>query len=120
MRYEHAGAQPVYAPNSFGGPAADIERYGQDPCWSVSGEMVRNAYTLHREDYDYRQAGELVRKVLSETDREHLVNNVVGHMKPVRRDVQDRALAHWRAVDGQLGDRIAAGLGIGVPTAARA
>jgi hypothetical protein len=41
-------------------------------------------------------------------------------MKPVRRDVQERALGHWRRVDGALGDRIAAGLGIGVPTAARA
>ncbi len=120
MRYEHAGAQPVYAPNSFGGPSADVERYGQDPGWSVSGQMVRGAYTLHRDDDDYKQAGDLVRKVLSSEDRDHLVSNVVGHMKPVRRDVQERALGHWHAVDGELGDRIAAGLGIGVPTAARA
>jgi catalase len=120
MRYDHAGAQPVYAPNSFGGPSADVERYGQDPGWSVSGEMVRGAYTLHREDDDYQQAGDLVRNVLSGEDRDHLVSNVVGHMKPVRQDVQERALGHWRAVDGELGDRIAAGLGIGVPAAARA
>ena len=120
MRYEHAGAQPVYAPNSFGGPSADVERYGQDPGWSVNGEMVRGAYTLHRDDDDYRQAGDLVRNVLSAEDRDHLVSNVVGHMKTVRRDVQERALGHWRAVDGELGDRIAAGLGIGVAAAAGA
>ncbi len=120
MRYEHAGAQPVYAPNSFNGPAADVERYGQDPGWSVSGEIVRGAYTLHRDDDDYRQAGELVRKVLSDKERDHLVSNVVGHMKPVRRDVQERAVAHWRRVDGGLGDRIAGGLGLGVPAPARA
>jgi catalase len=82
--------------------------------------MVRGAYTLRRDDDDYRQAGDLVRKVLSDKDREHLVSNVVGHMKPVRRDVQERALGHWRGVDRELGDRIAAGLGISAPTAARA
>ena len=26
MTYRHQGKQPVYAPNSFGGPAADPER----------------------------------------------------------------------------------------------
>jgi catalase len=112
MRYMHAGAQPVYAPNSFGGPAADIERYGDEAGWAVSGEMLRSAYTLRPDDDDYGQAGALVREVLSSQDRDHLVANLVGHMRPVRSDVKLRALEHWGKVDKTLGDRIAEGLGV--------
>ncbi|HYM66595.1 MAG TPA: catalase, partial [Patescibacteria group bacterium] len=111
MRYAHAGPQPVYAPNSFGGPTAD-ERHADGSAWPVSGEMVRSAYTLRRDDDDYGQAGALVRNVLSAKDRDNLVDNLVGHMKPVRADVQRRAIDHWRKVDETLGDRIAAGLGV--------
>jgi len=34
MRYAHAGHQPVYAPNSYGGPQADALG-GADPGWLV-------------------------------------------------------------------------------------
>jgi len=116
MRYRHNGNQPVYAPNSYGGPKADPELY-QDPAWFTSGEIVRSAYTLRAEDDDYGQAGTLYRKVLSPTDRDHLVSNLVGHMgSGVERFVQERALAHWYKVDSELGARIAKGLGLEVKT----
>ncbi|HVB76535.1 MAG TPA: catalase [Candidatus Nitrosotalea sp.] len=114
MRFAHAGDQPVYAPNSMGGPAAEVGRFGGDPGWTVSGEMVREAYTLRRDDDDYSQAGALVRDVLSELDRDHLVSNVVGHMTGVRRDVQERAVGHWLKIDQPTGERIAAGLDLAV------
>ena len=38
MRYRDNGTQPVYAPNSFGGPEADPQH--EDPGWPVSGEMI--------------------------------------------------------------------------------
>jgi len=114
MRYQHAGDQPVYAPNSFGGPAADPARF-PDPSWNVSGEIVRTAYTLHSEDDDYGQPGALVRAVLSETDRAHLAHNIAEHLRPVEPTIQARSLEHWRRVDQQLGDRIAEGLGLAVP-----
>jgi catalase len=113
MRYRHSGDQPVYAPNSFGGPAADPVRF-PDPSWDVSGEIVRTAYTLHSEDDDYGQPGTLVRNVLSDTDRDHLVHNITTHLKPVQADIQRRSVEHWRKVDERLGDRIAEGLGIAV------
>ena len=79
MTFHHAGDQPVYAPNSYGGPAADADRAGQVN-WEVKpGELGRYAYDKHVDDDDFGQAGSLVRDVLSETDREHLVTNVVGH-----------------------------------------
>jgi catalase len=116
MRYHHSVDQPVYAPNSFGGPAADPARY-PDPSWQATGELVRNAYTLHSEDDDYGQPGSLVRTVMSDSDRDHLVNNLVAHMTPVEREVQVRSVEHWRKVDQRLGDRVAEGLGLAVPAA---
>jgi len=45
-------SDPVYAPNSKGGPQADSARY-QPPSWHSDGDMVRAAYTLHTEDDDW-------------------------------------------------------------------
>jgi catalase len=113
MRYKHDGDQPVYAPNSYGGPKADPNRY-RDPSWFVeAGEIMRTAYVPHAEDNDFVQAGTLYRKVLSPTDRDHLVSNIVGHMGGgVERAIQERAVALWRQVDAELGQRIAHGLGL--------
>lgn len=114
MRYRHNGDQSVYAPNSFGGPAADPKRFSEPAGWEVSGEIMRSAYQPHREDSDYGQAGSLWRNVLSDTERDHLVSNIVTHMRDgVDFDVQARALEHWRQVDPELGARIAKGLGNG-------
>ncbi len=112
MRYRHNGKQPVYAPNSYGGPQADPERYSE-PSWTTSGEIVRSAYTLHAEDNDFVQAGNFYRHTLSATDRDHLVSTLVGHMgQGVDRFVQERALNNWYQVDNELGSRIASGLGL--------
>lgn len=112
MRYRYEESQPVYAPNSFGGPKADPARVGES-YWSTSGEIMRSAYTLHAEDDDFGQAGTFYRKALDDTGREHLVNNIVAHMGDgVDRDIQERALRNWQQVDGELGRRIAQGLGL--------
>lgn len=57
---------------------------------------------------------------MSDTDREHLVANIVGHASDdVASETQLRVVAYWSAVDPDLGDRVAAGLRInaGSPTA---
>jgi catalase len=119
MRYAHSGNQPVYAPNSYLGPRADPVRYA-DPSWFVeAGEIVRSAATLHEEDNDFIQPGNLYREAMSATDRDHLVSNIVGHMGDgVERQVQERAVALWRQVDPTLGTRIAQGLGLVTRTSA--
>ncbi|HET8913563.1 MAG TPA: catalase [Ktedonobacteraceae bacterium] len=114
MRFRHSGNQPVYAPNSFGGPQADPQRY-PDPSWSASGEIMRSAYVAHAEDSDFIQPGHLYRNVLSATEREHLANNIIGHMsQDVERPIQERALKIWHQVDPELGSAIARGLGLSV------
>ncbi|HPF27626.1 MAG TPA: catalase, partial [Steroidobacteraceae bacterium] len=110
MRTENV-ADPVYAPNSYGGPKADPTRAAEAGVWHADGDMVRKAYTLRKDDDDFGQAGTLVREVLDEAARERLVGNVVGHLKGgVSAPVLKRALAYWRQVDEKLGDRIAEGV----------
>ncbi|MEV4441173.1 catalase [Streptomyces sp. NPDC049577] len=108
MRYTPSTTARPYAPNSYGGPAADTARFGETAGWQASGEMVREAYKLHREDDDWGQAGTLVRQVLDDGQRERLVDNVSGHLSNgVSRPVLDRALQYWRNIDKETGDRIA-------------
>ncbi len=111
MTFHHAGARPVYAPNSYGGPQANAEA-GADLTWSVeAGEIGRYAYAKHADDDDFGQPGTLYREVMSDTDRTNLVANIVGHASDhVSDEIKLRVIAYWTKVDGQLGARVAAGL----------
>lgn len=51
MRVENT-TDPVYAPNSKGGPQADPDRYPEAAVWSADGDFIRAAYTLRKEDED--------------------------------------------------------------------
>lgn len=112
MRYRHNGTQPVYAPNSFGGPAAD-PRYEEEPGMFVSGEIVRSASALHRDDDDFGQPRALWTNVLSETDREHMVTNIANHLKGgVQPDITARAIVYWSNIHADLGARVSRALGL--------
>jgi catalase len=113
MTYRHNGNQPVYAPNSYGGPKADPS--AELPTWlAEAGEIGRYAYEKHRDDGDYVQPRALYRDVMNDTDRDHLVSNIVGHASDgVSDDVQRRVVGYWANVDADLGARVAAGLGQG-------
>ncbi|WP_031520407.1 catalase [Streptomyces sp. NRRL F-5123] len=109
MRFEPNRVGAPYAPNSYGGPAASPTAYGDIAGWQAAGDMVREAYTLHREDDDFGQPGTLVREVMDDAARDRLVGNVVGHLGDgVSAPVLERAFAYWRSIDRQTGDRIAA------------
>jgi catalase len=109
MRVQNA-TEPVYAPNSKGGPQADPAR-AAEVHWEADGEMVRSAYTLRRDDDDYGQAGTMVRDVLDDAARDRLVNNVVGHLlNGVSKPVLTRAFEYWQNIDKTLGDRIERGV----------
>jgi catalase len=103
---------PVYAPNSYGGPAADPERYPEEAVWAADGDMVRTAYSLRADDDDWSQAGTLVRDVMDDAARDRLVSNIVGHLQDgVSDKVLARGVTYWRNVDQTLGDRVAEGVG---------
>jgi catalase len=103
-------SDPVYAPNSYGGPAAQPapEEAG---LWHSDGDMVRQAYTLREDDDDWSQAGALVREVMDEDARGRLVDNVVGHLcDGVSEKVLERAFEYWRNIDGETGEKIEKGV----------
>ncbi|WP_116599132.1 catalase [Primorskyibacter marinus] len=113
MRVENV-SDPVYAPNSYGGPAADPSLTDDAGLWYADGDMVRQAYTLREDDDDWGQAGTLVRDVLDDAARDRLVSNIVGHLKGgVSEKVLKRAFDYWRNVDETLGERIEKGVAEG-------
>ena len=109
------GAGPNYWPNSFGGPAPDPAAL--EPHFPVEGEAGRHAYT-HPND-DFFQPGELYRKAMNDLDREHLVGNIVDHLKNALPRIQKRQCALFWKADRQWGERVAAGLGLDAAEVAR-
>ena len=106
MRHHNPG-DPVYVPNSKGGPHADTARFGEPAGWPAAGQMQHAAATLHAEDDDWGQAGTLVRDVLDDAARDRLVHNIVGHLlNGVSQPVLLRAFEYWHNIDKNLGDRI--------------
>ncbi|TFG08218.1 catalase [Candidatus Thorarchaeota archaeon] len=113
MRIDNV-SDPVYAPNSKGGPVADGARYPPVEVWNATGEFVRAAYTLRKDDDDWGQAGTLVRKVMDDAQRNRLVSNVVGALKGgVSEPVLKRAFEYWKNIDKDVGDRIEKGVKAG-------
>ena len=108
---------PVYAPNSYGGPAADPSATDDAGLWAADGEMIREGYVSHAEDDDWGQAGTMVREVLDDDARDRLVSNVAGHLADGVSDaVLARAFQYWKNIDREIGERIeqAVGAPVGV------
>jgi catalase len=109
MRFRNA-SDPVYAPNSMGGPKADPAR-AAEVRWHVDGEMVRQAYTPRQDDDDFAQAGALVREVMDAEQRERLAGNIIGHVSSgVTEPVLSRVFEYWRNVDADLGRAVEDGV----------
>ena len=111
MRFDgNGGGGPNYWPNSFGGPAPDPSF--AFPAIEVTGAAARNAYVLG--DVDFVQAGTLYGKVMTDKDREHLVANIVGHLKGAQKRIQLRQTSLFFKADADYGERVAKGLGLDV------
>jgi catalase len=113
MTYRHSGDQPVYAPNSYGGPVAD-PALGVEIGWDVeAGELERVAYRKHAQDDDFGQPGTLIREVMGDEERSALVEGIVGHAsKGLTSEMQMRVVAYWNRIDAGIGGRVAEGLGV--------
>ena len=97
---------PVYAPNSYGGPHAQPQ-IGGEATWHADGDMVRAAYTLREDDDDWSQARALVMEVMDDAQRDRFVGNVAGHLADgVSEPVLKRAFDYWACIDGSIAERI--------------
>jgi catalase len=109
MRFDgNGGGGPNYWPNSFGGPAPD-PGYAL-PAIDVAGPAARHAFTLG--DVDFAQAGALFSRIMTATDREHLVANIVGHLKGAQKRLQLRQTALFTKAAAAYGEGVAKGLGL--------
>jgi catalase len=78
---------------------ADPDR-ARDPGWWIeAAEIGRYAYEEHAEDDEFVQPRALYRDVMTDTDQEHLITNIVSHVKAgVKPHVVPRVIEYWRSV----------------------
>jgi len=100
------GGAPNYYPNSFGGPEPMPE--AGEPPFDIMGKAARQKY-VHPND-DFVQAGALYKKVMTDTDREHLVGNILDHLGGAQKRIQYRQTAVFYKADQDYGRRVAQGL----------
>ena len=111
MRLDDNGqGGPNYWPNSMGGPAPDPAV--AEPPIDLEGQAARHPQEVT--DDDFFQPGELYRRVMSDTDREHLVGNIVAHLGHAQKRIQFRQTALFFKADPDYGRRVAKGLGLDV------
>lgn len=106
----NGGSDAYYEPNSLGGPK-ESPQHKTSP-FEVSG--LADSVSYNSDDH-YTQPGDLYR-LMSEDERTRLVQNIVGAMTPVEsKEIKLRQIVHFYKADPELGQRIAAGLGLSVP-----
>ena len=104
------GKRPNYNPNTIS-PLIN-QQHMATSMFPVSGMVQR--YVPSHPNSDFEQPGNLFRKVMSATDRDHLITNISGHLKGARREVQERQVKIFQKCDSEYGDRIAKNLGFPV------
>jgi catalase len=106
----NGGKGPNYWPNSHNAASPDPSK--AVPPIDVFGTADRYAVNLTEDDFV--QAGDLYRKVMTDTDRDHLVSNITGHLSGALKQIQKRQTALFYKVDKDYGTRVARGLELDV------
>eukprot|EP00922_Rhytidocystis_sp_ex-Travisia-forbesii_P035033 GHVS01052025.1.p1 GENE.GHVS01052025.1~~GHVS01052025.1.p1 ORF type:complete len:495 (+),score=52.79 GHVS01052025.1:140-1624(+) len=108
------GGTPNYEPNSMEGTPVQKSQYKASEC-QASGVVARHQPS-HPND-DFEQAGNLYRHVMTDYDRDHLISNIVGHLKNAKTEIQQRQVKVFGRADLEYGQRVALGLGLPKETA---
>jgi len=99
----NGGAAPNYAPNTrpknLSNPA-EVPAAAIAP-FTVNGRAGRFAHDHPNSDFE--QPGEFFRRVLDAPARRRLVDNICGSLSGARKEVQQRMLAVFAAVDPEFG-----------------
>jgi len=113
MRFDDNGGRgPNYEPNSFGGPVENSALKEAAYGFELRGFAERFDKEYPGND-DFTQPGNLFR-LMKPDDREHLISNIVEHMRPVRREIQIRQIRQFHKADPAYGEGVAVGLGIDI------
>jgi catalase len=105
---DNGGSGPNYEPNSFSPSKSAPETTTEAP-YTVQGEVKRTPYQYPNDDFV--QAGNLYR-IMSDEEKSRLIDNIVDHIMPVRKDIQLRQICNFFRADRDYGSRIAQGLGL--------
>ena len=103
------GPDPNYYPNSYD-TTPEVRPDAAISPFTTSGDVGRYAYS-HPND-DYEQCGVFFRKVLNDSERDDLINNISGHLANARRDIQERMIPVFTKVDPEYGRRVAEKIGL--------
>jgi catalase len=108
MRFDgNSGNAPNYEPNSFDGPQEDPS-YRQPP---LPLEGAADRYEQRSGSDDFIQAGDLYR-LMTPDQQQRLIDNIVGSMASVPKEIQQRQVDHFTKADPEYGRRVAEGLGL--------
>ena len=108
MRFDgNDGGKVNYEPNSFGGPKED-HRFKEPPL-TLDGAADR--YDQRAGNDDYTQAGNLFR-LMSQAERDRLMDAIAGAMNGVPDFIQRRQIGHFAKADPAYGAGVAKRLGL--------
>ncbi|WP_181707694.1 catalase [Chthonobacter rhizosphaerae] len=99
-----------YEPNSFSGPRQAPEY--REPPLRISGDADR--YDHRAGNDDYSQPGALFR-LMTEDQRERLMDNIAAAMQGVPAEIVERQVAHFAKCDPRYGEGVARRMGVGIP-----
>jgi catalase len=94
----------------MGGPEPDPT--AAEPQFEVSGKAGRHTYS-HPND-DFIQPHALYEKVMTDSDRAHLIGNIVDHLGNAKKTIQLRQTAIFYRVHPEYGTRVAKDLGLDI------
>lgn len=106
MTGDNGGAGPNYYPNSFNGP--EVVPGPGEPAFDLKGKAGRQRHD--HPNSDFVQAGDLYSKVMNDTERKHLVSNIVGHLGGAQERIQYRQAALFYLANPDYGKQVAKGL----------
>lgn len=109
----NGGNEPNYEPNSIAGTPQQAPEFRFRP-YSVTGVVGRHPYSNKQ---DFEQPGALYRKVMDAEEKTALVDNISGHLKNAKREIQERQVQIFYKCDPEYGTRIASKIGVSVAPA---
>jgi catalase len=95
-----------YEPASISGGAPAESPSGVQSTFQVEGYATRKKITNTN---DFQQATEKYRS-LSKKDKEHLNENLIADLKPIKKQIQQKVIANLFNTDQELGESVALGL----------
>lgn len=108
------GSAPNYEPNSITGTPVEDKAYAYSTL-KLTGEVARHDARKQHPNDDYVQAGDLFSKVMTDTERDHLIDNIATHLQNAPRHIQERQVKVFMRCHRDYGTRVARALGLPPP-----